>query len=349
MKDKTVKILAACALVVLVAIGIRAVFCREQTNIPDENEEEITATQLVEINQVKWDSTDIDSREKLLELMKAEVLDAEITDVKWQIVSDTSGNWYSRIFAFLKEEGELEYMDYYYDKDGGNEQDPDLTNIPPGDVPKLEEIGISLSQIQKHGTNFGNIQVDMVGTTYYIDWFQIDETYDGESNVLLFTSIPCKAAVDVEGILSSPDNGKKADAVVIDSREELAELMNVESLDAEITGVRCKETGGNYTVVLAFLKESGDLKEKLQYQDLELKYIPDVYISLLEEMGIGLAQIQDHWINYADIQAGNRKVQYHIDLFQLDDTYNGEGNVILMAGVPRRISVDADKILAPAQ
>ena len=349
MKDKTVKILAACALVVLVAIGIRAVFCREQTNIPDENEEEITATQLVEINQVKWDSTDIDSREKLLELMKAEVLDAEITDVKWQIVSDTSGNWYSRIFAFLKEEGELEYMDYYYDKDGGNEQDPDLTNIPPGDVPKLEEIGISLSQIQKHGTNFGNIQVDMVGTTYYIDWFQIDETYDGESNVLLFTSIPCKAAVDVEGILSSPDNGKKADAVVIDSREELAELMNVESLDAEITGVRCKETGGNYTVVLAFLKESGDLKEKLQYHDLELKYIPDVYISLLEEMGIGLAQIQDHWINYADIQAGNRKVQYHIDLFQLDDTYNGEGNVILMAGVPRRISVDADKILAPAQ
>lgn len=137
----------------------------------------------------------IDSREKLLELMKAESLDVKITDVKCKRESRD----YTWVFVFLKEEGDLEHIDYYYDKNGGGHEDPELTDISPGCIRALEELGIGLQQIQKHGINYG----DSGYSTYDIDWFQIDETYDGKSNVLLLSLAPWNVKIDVEKILAA--------------------------------------------------------------------------------------------------------------------------------------------------
>ena len=137
----------------------------------------------------------IDSREKLLELMKAESLDVKITDVKCKRESRD----YTWVFVFLKKEGGLEHIDYYYDKTGGGYEDPELTDIAPGCIRALEELGIGLQQIQKHGINYGDTGV----RSYTINWFQIDETYDGKSNVLLLSLAPWNVKIDVEKILAA--------------------------------------------------------------------------------------------------------------------------------------------------
>ena len=133
------------------------------------------------------------SMEKLSELMRMDFTDVEITDVQYRYVKDNAiRGTRTKILVFLKETGELESKEYYFSSSGGGISDPNLEHIPPGNIAELKEVGIELSQIQKHGGNWNQIKVGFSTVPFEIHWYQIDESYDGKSNIVLFASIPRK-------------------------------------------------------------------------------------------------------------------------------------------------------------
>lgn len=145
-----------------------------------------------------------DSMEKLAELMRMDFSDVEITDIQYKYVKDeTLGlrGTRTQIFVFLKESGELESKDHYFDSNGWEISDPNLEHIPPGNIAALKEIGIELHQIQKHGGNYNQIKVGFSTVPYTIHRYQIDESYDGKSNVVLLASIPRKISISVDKII----------------------------------------------------------------------------------------------------------------------------------------------------
>lgn len=140
--------------------------------------------------------------EKLTELMRMDFSDAEITDIQCKYIKDNAiGGTCTHMFVFLKESGELESKEYYFDSNGGGISDPKLEHIPPGDIAELKEIGIELHQIQKHGGNYNQIKVGCSTVPYEIHWYQIDESYDGKSNVVLLAAIPRKISISVDKII----------------------------------------------------------------------------------------------------------------------------------------------------
>lgn len=143
-----------------------------------------------------------DSMEKLTELMRRDFSEAEITDIQCKYVKDNAiGEACTHLFVFLKESGELEFKEYYFDSNGGGISDPNLELIPPGDIVLLKELGIELHQIQKHGGNYNQIKVGFSTVPYTIHWYQIDESYDGKSNVVLLASIPRKIVINVDKVI----------------------------------------------------------------------------------------------------------------------------------------------------
>lgn len=144
-----------------------------------------------------------DSMEKLTELMRMDFSDVEITDIRYKYVKDeTLGLWGTRtqIFVFLNESCELESKDYFDSNEGGI-YDPNLEYIPPGHVAELEEIGIQLHQIQKHGGKYNQIRAGFSIVPYTIHWYQIDKSYDSKSNVVLFASVPRKISINVDKMI----------------------------------------------------------------------------------------------------------------------------------------------------
>ncbi len=145
-----------------------------------------------------------DSAEKLTELIRTDFSDVEITDIRYDHYKDESINAVgTRMFIFLKESGKLESQEYYLNSNGDGVYDPQLKYVPPGNIEDLKEIGIELSQIQKHGFNYSEISVGYWTAPFEIHWYQIDETYDGKSNVVLLTSIPRKILINVDKIIES--------------------------------------------------------------------------------------------------------------------------------------------------
>jgi len=143
-----------------------------------------------------------DSMGKLTELMRMDFSDVEITDIQYKYVKDNAiRGTRTQIFVFLKESGELESKEYYFDSSGGGISDPNLEHIPPGNIAQLKEIGIELHQIQKHGGNWNQIKVGFSTVPFEIHWYQIDESHDGKSNVILFASVPRKISMNVDKII----------------------------------------------------------------------------------------------------------------------------------------------------
>lgn len=138
------------------------------------------------------------SMEKLTELTKMDFSDVKITDIQY---TQNANGTYTKLFVFLNEPAELESKDYYFDSDGGGIYDPNLEQIPHGDITALREIGIELHQIQKHGGNYSQIEVGFSMVSYIIHWYQIDKSYDGESNIVLVALIPRAVSIDVDQIL----------------------------------------------------------------------------------------------------------------------------------------------------
>ena len=134
---------------------------------------------------------------ELAELIGMDFEDIEITDIQYKNNKDGILNNYAYIFVFLKESGELESKEYYFDSSGGGMFDPNMEHIPPGHIAKLKEKGIELDNIQKHGGNWKQIKVGSGITSYEIHWYQIDDSYDGKSNVVLLVGIPRKVSIKI--------------------------------------------------------------------------------------------------------------------------------------------------------
>lgn len=165
-------ILTVCILVVIIIIVMYFVFFFNKTTIQG------------------------DSMEKLTELMKMDFSDVEITDIQYKYAKDKAvGGTRTQIFVFFKESSELESKEYYINSDGEGIFDPNLEHIPSKHIEDLKEIGIELSQIQKHGVNYNQIKVGFSIVPYTIHWYQIDESYDGKSNVVLIASVPRKISI----------------------------------------------------------------------------------------------------------------------------------------------------------
>lgn len=88
-------------------------------------------------------------------------------------------------------------MEFKYYSDSNEEEiyDPNLEYIPPGHIAELREIGLQLHQIQKHGWKYNQIKVGFSTVPYMIHWYQIDKSYDGRSNIVLFASVPRKILI----------------------------------------------------------------------------------------------------------------------------------------------------------
>ena len=140
-----------------------------------------------------------DSQEKLSELMGIDLSNVEITDIRCKYDKDNAvGGTRTEIFVFLKESGELESKEYYFDSDGGGISDLDMEHIPPGHIEDLKELGVELSKIQKHGGNYNQIKAGFSTVPYTIHWYKIDESYDGKSNVVLIASVPRKVSINAD-------------------------------------------------------------------------------------------------------------------------------------------------------
>jgi len=140
-------------------------------------------------------------RIKLAELFKADFTDIEITGVQYENSKDGILDNYAYVFVFLKESCEFESKEYYFNGDGGGFSDPNLEHIPPGHIVKLKGIGIELANIKKHGGNWSQIRVGAGMTSFEIHWYQIDDSYDGKSNVVLLAGIPRKISINVDKII----------------------------------------------------------------------------------------------------------------------------------------------------
>jgi hypothetical protein len=142
-----------------------------------------------------------DSRSKLAELTKMDFTDVVITDIQCKNFKEDDIGEYTRIFIFLKEFDELESKEYYFNIRGAGIPDPNLDRIPSGHIRELKKIGIEIDNIQKHGGNFNEIKVGFQIVPYEIHWYQIDNSYDGESNVILLTFVPRRVLMNVDKII----------------------------------------------------------------------------------------------------------------------------------------------------
>lgn len=166
-------ILTLCILVVMLVIALYFVFFFNKTTIQG------------------------DSMGKLAELMRMDFSDVEITDIQCKYVNDKAvGGTRTQIFVFLKESDDLESKEYYFNSNGEGIFDPNMEHIPSEHIEDLKEIGVRLSQIQKHGGNYNQIKVGFSIVPYTIHWYQIDESYDGKSNVVLLASVPRKISIN---------------------------------------------------------------------------------------------------------------------------------------------------------
>jgi len=138
------------------------------------------------------------SKAKLTGLLKLDFADVEITEIQYKVSKGFLDN-YTSIYVFLKEAGEWESKDFYTDCEDWYDQEPEY--ILSARIAELKKLGIELQQIQKHGVYFGQIRVGYGMAEYSIEWYQIDDTYDGESNIVLIAGIPRKVLINVDKIL----------------------------------------------------------------------------------------------------------------------------------------------------
>lgn len=133
----------------------------------------------------------------LTELIKCDLMDAEIINIQYKHEEDqASGGYCTTIWVLIKENNGWETKEYYNNKLGAGIYDPRLENIYYEQIEKLSEIGIGLDQIEQHGTNFGQIRVGFSIAPYTIEWYKIDESYDGEANIILVATIPKKVTIE---------------------------------------------------------------------------------------------------------------------------------------------------------
>lgn len=135
----------------------------------------------------------------MTELTKMDFTDVKITDIQFRNSKDGILDNYTRIIVFLKESGEWETKEYYTSCEGWFDTNPE--HMLPAEIAALKAIGIELNNIKKRGVVFNQIRVGYAIGEFGIYWYQIDESYDGKSNVVLLAGIPRKISMNVDKIL----------------------------------------------------------------------------------------------------------------------------------------------------
>ena len=127
----------------------------------------------------------VDNIENLAELTGRDYYDAEIVDIKTVPVQDVYGTG-TDLFIFLHEDGPFEGNPDY---DGSS-----LNYFGPYFYEKLQAAGVERGDLLSCRTHFKGITVRYMGrsgfTTQSIRWMALRDSYDGYSNVLIFTYIP---------------------------------------------------------------------------------------------------------------------------------------------------------------
>ena len=138
------------------------------------------------------------SKAALSALTRMNLTDADITDIQYHILNGDIGA-YTNVLVFLQNEEAAD--GHYFDIGDTVFSDPGLEHIPPGHIDTLRDVGIELHQIQNHGGTWNELAVGVQTAPFEIHWYQIDNTYDGESNIVLLSSIPRKVSIDKEKIM----------------------------------------------------------------------------------------------------------------------------------------------------
>ena len=139
------------------------------------------------------------SVEKLAKLMRTDFSGVEITDIQYKSSKDGILDDYTRIIMFLKETDEWESKEFYTYSEGWFDSNPE--HMLPAEIAELKTIGIELHNIQKRGVKSAQIKVGFSIGEYNVYWYQIDESYDGESNIVLRVGIPRKISINVDKII----------------------------------------------------------------------------------------------------------------------------------------------------
>ena len=138
-----------------------------------------------------------------------------------------------------------------------------------------------------------------------------------------------------------------------DSMTELTELLGIDFKSVNITGIQCEdlmEDGyGPHTRIIAFFKESNETLQNSKYYEnifgIELERIPPGDIRDLGKIGIYKHNIQKYGSYFNEIEVDNWSTTYTIDWFQLDYNHDDKGNVVLLAYVPCKVTIDVDKVI----
>ncbi|MBR5986871.1 MAG: hypothetical protein IK019_10720, partial [Clostridia bacterium] len=127
----------------------------------------------------------VDNIENLAELTGRDYYDAEIVDIKTVAVQDVYGTG-TNLFIFLHEAGPFEGNPDY---DGNS-----LNYLGPYFYENLQAAGVERGDLLSCSTHFKGITVRYMGrsgfTTQNVYWMTLRDSYDGYSNVLIFTYIP---------------------------------------------------------------------------------------------------------------------------------------------------------------
>ena len=127
----------------------------------------------------------VDNIENLAELTGRDYYDAEIVDIKTVPVQDVYGTG-TNLFIFLHEDGPFEGNPDY---DGNS-----LNYFGPYFYEELQAAGVERGDLLSCSTHFKGITIRHLGgsefTTQEVDWMTLRDSYDGYSNVLIFTYIP---------------------------------------------------------------------------------------------------------------------------------------------------------------
>ena len=134
----------------------------------------------------------------------------------------------------------------------------------------------------------------------------------------------------------------------------MEELLVTDFTDVEITDILYKNSRNSVfdvnTHIYVFVKEPGEWELKEFYTDCEGWYdtnpesILSSQIAALKGIGIEVHNIIKHGVMFTQIRVGPSVVSYGVYWYHVDESYDGVSNVVLFASIPRKVSIDVDRL-----
>lgn len=139
-------------------------------------------------------------------------------------------------------------------------------------------------------------------------------------------------------------------AIICDDRKKLSELIGVNFNGIEIIDIRYNVENNGYTRLCVFIRETRSLEEceyivaeRTVKSESDLAPVGD--IRYLDTLGIKMDDIVQLGFNFEEITQGHWIVPYSIYWYQLQDTYSDQSNVAFLTWIPRRVSMNVEKIM----